>query len=118
MKKIFVVLATILATQSVLAQVYFGRVRVNSMNQQTVWFTNNTMNDIRYNNSFVSGIYFNTFHSCYGILKPHQSCTVQVQYWPSSPGYHSANINMYFTNANGAGMFSRSFNAWGEAVPF
>lgn len=117
MKKIFVALAMILATQSVLAQVYFGRVRVHSMNQQTVWFTNNTNSDLRYSNSFVSGIYFNTFHSCYGTLRPHQSCTVQIQYWPSSVGYHSANINMYFTNANGPGMISRNINAWGEAVP-
>ena len=117
MKKVFLVIATILMTQSVFAQVYFGRVRVNSMNQQTVWFTNNSSSDIRFSHVFTSGIYFNTFHSCYGVLRPHQSCTVQVQYWPGSVGYHNAYITMYFNNATGPGMMNRSFNAWGEAVP-
>lgn len=117
MKKIFVALAMILATQSVFAQVYFGRVRVHSMNQQTLWFTNNTNSDLRYSNSFVSGMYFNVNHSCWGVLRPHQSCTLQVQYWPSSVGYHSAYITMNFNNATGPGMINRNFNAWGEAVP-
>lgn len=117
MKKVFVALAMILATQSVLAQVYFGRVRVHSWNQQTVWFTNNTMNDLRFANWFVSGMYYFVNHNCYGVLRPYQSCTLQVQYTPSTMGTHSAYITMYFSNATGPGMITKSFNAWGEAVP-
>ena len=117
MKKVFIGLATILMAQSEFAQIYFGRVRVNSMNYQTTYITNNTSSDLRYSNHFVSGMYFYANHNCYGTLKPNQSCSFQVQYWPSSIGYHSAYIYMTFNNPETHQSYTKTMNAWGEAVP-
>jgi hypothetical protein len=118
MKKMFIVLATVFATQSVFAQLYFGTVRVNSMNNQTTYITNNTNTDLLYSNHFVSGMYFYANHNCYGILRPHQSCMFQVQYWPGFPGYHSAYIYMTFNNPVTHQSFTKTLNAWGQAVPY
>ncbi len=117
MKKIFAALATILATQSLLAQIYFGQVRVYNFAQQTAWITNNTNTDLVYSNHFVSGQSFDASHNCYGIIRPYQSCTLQVQFWPQFFGYHSANIFMTFISPVTHQSFTTQINAWGQAVP-
>ncbi len=117
MKKIFMVLATVLAAQSVWAQVYFGQVRVHSVNTEYTTITNNSSGNLRLNNVFSTGIYFDARHSCYGTIHPYESCTVQVQFWPQNVGYYSTTIYLNFTDDFTHQSFTHFLNASGNAVP-
>lgn len=98
-----------------MAQLYFGRVLVNSVNYRTAYITNRTGQPLTFRNEFSSGMYFYANHNCYMGLQPYQNCSVQVRYWPNSPGYHSGNINFYFQGVNGMTQ-TESISVWGEAV--
>lgn len=115
MKKILSALIfTLVFSLASQAQLYFGRVPVNSVNYRTTFITNRTNQPLTFRNEFTSGLFFYTNHNCYMGLQPYQSCSVQVRYWPNSPGYHSANINFYFQSAQYLTQME-SISVWGES---
>jgi hypothetical protein len=96
------------------AQIYFGRVPVNSVNRQTTYIYNNTNTRLNFRNQYNSGQYLFTNHNCFAGLEIGQSCMVQVQYWPTQPGYHMGYIDFSFADKNNM-FYGKSISVQGEA---
>ena len=110
----FLVSIFLLSTQAQ-AQVYFGQVAVNSINYQTTFITNNSSENLTFRNAWVAGNYFNLNHNCYAGLKAGQTCTAQIQFWPMTSGFHTAQATFNFSIQNSYRQISQYIGISGQA---
>ncbi len=79
----------------------FGTVPVNFRHWVRFTITNNTREDVRYVNFYISGMFYSVNHYCYRTLRPRESCMAEIAFWPMQRGFYTGLFAIYFSGNNG-----------------
>jgi len=106
--------ASEIQTQSVQRLSYnFGRVPVNTPRYVRFDVTNTGTIPLTFRDATISGIDYDAFHSCGGILPVGARCWFEIRYWPRFERFSSGRFTLFFMEDTGIVV-----DLWGEATPF
>lgn len=91
----------------------FGRVFVNSLSYVRYTVTNTGAVPLNFSSATISGIEFNAFHDCSGVLEVGQSCWFEIRYIPFFEGFDAGRFELIFQENVGL-----LVNLWGEGVRY
>ncbi len=117
MNKVLLLISTFFLVSVSQAQGFynFGTIPVNHTSYGTVWFRNTTNQDIRVQSVWTTGMYFNSNDSCFGVLRPFQSCTINIRYSPFMTGYHNGQTRISYYDARNF-MYTDYVQLSGQAI--